>query len=180
MSELIRVSTFSRRIIGMNKQNSDEQNPVYESDYQLWVMMDHLRYLIFLARREELAGYGITPEQANILYVLRSNENSCTINEIMDYTQRKHNSISTLVNRMEKKGLVNKKKASKGRKLNIELTVKGQELIKKMKRDSFSQIFECLSEEDKQVLIAYLCRLINTSYTVAGKTCTPLHIDMLD
>lgn len=163
----------------MNQKNNNEENPADENDYQLWVMLDHLRYMIFLARKEELARYGVTPEQANILYVLRANENSCTINEIMGYTQRKHHSISTLVNRMEKRGLVTKRKASRGRKLNIEITEKGHELIKTMKRDSFSQIFKCLAEEDKEVLIAYLCRLINSSYKANGITSAPLHVSSL-
>jgi len=156
----------------MNRRTNEELN---DNDYQLWIMLDHLRYMIFKARKKELARYNITPEQAHILYILHRNSDSSTINQMMDSTQRQHHSISTLINRMTAKGLVSKIKIpGKGRRLNIMITKKGQDLLRTMTRDSFGKIFSCLSEEDKQEMIAHLCRLIVSSYKALGKQYKPL------
>jgi DNA-binding MarR family transcriptional regulator len=135
--------------------------------------------MIFKARRKELAGYNITPEQAQILYVL-GRMNSLTLNNLVDYTQHQHHSISTLINRMAKKGLVSKTRISdKGRKLNISITEKGQELLGIMSRESFSKVFACLSEEEKQEMTTYICRLLTSSYKALGKYYAPLCISEL-
>ncbi|MBN2240551.1 MAG: MarR family transcriptional regulator [Dehalococcoidales bacterium] len=154
----------------MDKKNKEK--PVSnDPDYQLWVNLDHLRYMVFKARKQELAQYDITPEQALILCVLNDNNNSLTMNKMVEYTQHQHHSISTLINRMEKKGLVLKEKFAKGRKLNIVITEKGQELIQMMERESFNRIFACLSDNEKKEMQAYLCRLIVSSYKALGQEC---------
>jgi len=164
----------------MNQRNNEE-NLSNDNDYQLWIMLDHLRYMIFRARKKELARYNITPEQAHILYILHRSGDSTTINEMVEYTQHQHHSISTLINRMVKRGLVSKIKIpDKGRRLNIVITKKGQELLQTITRDSFGEIFKCLSEEDKQEMMAYLCRLIVSSYKALGKKYKPLPVPELD
>jgi len=158
----------------MNQRTNEELN---DNDYQLWITLDHLRYMIFRARKMELARYNITPEQARILYILHRSGDSITINQMMDSTQRQHHSISTLIDRMMAKGLVRKVKIpGKGRRLNIVITKKGQDLIKTMTRDSFTKIFSCLSEEDKQEMIARLCRLIVSAYQALGIEYKPLPV----
>jgi DNA-binding MarR family transcriptional regulator len=156
-------------------QRTNEENVSNDYNYQLWIMLDHLRYMIFRARKKELSRYNITPEQAHILYILHRNGDSITINQMMESTQRQHHSISTLINRMTAKGLVSKIKIpGKGRRLDIVITKEGQELIKIMTKDSLGKIFSCLSEEEKQEMIAHLCRLMVSSYKALGKKCKPL------
>jgi DNA-binding MarR family transcriptional regulator len=162
------------------QQKNNKENISNDIDYQLWVMLDHLRYMIFKARKIELARYNISPEQAQILYTL-GRINSLTINEMVAYTQHEHHSISTLINRMAKKGLVNKVSIpGKGRRLKIVITEKGRETLGTMSRDSFGKIFACLSVEDKQEMIVHLCRLIVSSYRALGKEYTPLCIRELE
>jgi DNA-binding MarR family transcriptional regulator len=156
-------------------QGTKTEGLLTDSNYQLWIMLEHLRYMIFRARKKELARSNITPEQAHILYILHCNGDRITIGQMMDSTQRQHHSISTLINRMTAKGLVNKIRIpGKGRRLNIEMTEKGQYLLETMSGDSFSKIFSCLSEEDKKVMIAQLRRLMLSSYKALGKQCKPL------
>ena len=163
----------------MNQRNNKE-NISNDIDYQLWVMLDHLRYMIFKARKIELARYDITPEQAQILYTL-GRLKALTINEMVAYTQHEHHSISTLIDRMAKKGLVNKVSVpGKGRRLSIEITEKGKEILGTTSRDSFSKIFECLSEEEKQEMVTHLCRLMVSSYRSLGKEDMPLCIREFD
>ena len=164
----------------MDKENDNEVNLTPDIDYQLWILLDHLRYMIFEARRRELERYDITPEQAQILLTLGRSD-SFTINQLMDYTQHRHHSISTLINRMEKKELVSKVRIpGKGRKLNIKITEKGRELLRKMTRDSFGRILTCLSEGEKKEMIDYLSRSMISSYRLLGKEHTPLCIEELE
>lgn len=164
----------------MDKQSYNEANLTSDIDYQLWILLDHLRYMIFKARKRELARYEMTPEQAQILLTLGRSD-SFTINQLVEYTQHLHHSVSTMINRMEKKGLVSKMKIpGKGRKLNIKLTEKGHELLRKMARDSFGRILICLSEDEKKVMIDYLSRLMISSYKVLGRDHTPLCIEELE
>jgi DNA-binding MarR family transcriptional regulator len=157
-------------------QKKNEENLGNDIDYQLWIMLDHLRYMIFKARRKELARHHITPEQAEILYNL-GRINSLTINKLVEYTQHEHHSISTLINRMVNNGLVRKARIpGKGKTLHISITEKGQELRGIMSRDSFGNIFTCLSVEDKQEMIAYMSRLLVSSYKELGKENTPLRL----
>ena len=155
-------------------QGTIEENRLNDNDYQLWIMLDHLRYMIFRARKIELTRCNITPQQAHILYILNRSGDSTTIDEMVEYTQHQHHSISTLINRMTKNGLVSKIKIpGKGRRLNIVITEKGQDLLKTMTRDSLRKIFSCLLEEDKQEMIAHLCRLIVSAYRALGKEYKP-------
>ncbi len=160
-------------------QNENEKQISIDFNYQLWVMLDHLRYVIYKARRKELAKYKITPEQAQILYNL-GHMNSITLNKLVEYTQHQHHSISTLINRMENKGLVTKTKIpGKGKKLYISITEKGQELLGTMCRESFTGIFTCLSVDEKQEMITSMSKLLINSYKVLGNENTPLCINDL-
>ena len=164
----------------MNQRNNEE-NLSNDNDYQLWIMLDQLRYMIFRSRKMELARYNITPQQAHILYILNLSGDSTTIDEIVEYTQHQHHSISTLINRMTKKGLVSKIKIlGKGQKLDIVITEKGRDLLRIMTRDSVRKIFSCLSEEDKHEIIAYLCKLTVSSYKALGKKYKPPPVPELD
>lgn len=163
----------------MNKTDNGV-NSLDDIDYQLWVILDHLRYMIFKARRKELARYGVTPEQAQILYAL-GRISSLTINQMVEYTQHEHHSISTLINRMVIKGMVSKARIpGKGKKLYITITEKGQELLEKMSRDSISKVFTCLSEKEKQEILAHMSRLLISSYRAIGQERIPLCISELN
>lgn len=158
----------------MYQRETNDMDIGDDIDYQLWVTLDHLRYMIFKARRKELTRYSITPEQAQLLYTL-GRISPLTINQMVKYSQHEHHSVSTLINRMVNKGLVNKSRVSgKGKTLYITLTEKGQKLLEVMSRESFSQVFTCLTEEDKQELINYFNRLLISSYKALGKEHKPL------
>ncbi|MBN2074276.1 MAG: MarR family transcriptional regulator [Dehalococcoidales bacterium] len=157
-------------------QEKNEESLLNDIDYQLWITLDHLRYMIFKTRRQELSKYNITPEQAQVLYNL-GQFSSLTLNKLVEYTQHQHHSISTLINRMVKKGLVSKTKIpGKGKKLEISISEQGQEVLDTIRRDTFGTIFACLSEEDKKEMINYMSRLLISSYKELGKEITPLCI----
>ena len=131
-----------------------------DTAFSLWRVLDHTRFIIARSREKELARYGLTPEQSHVLDILQETDGSSTINEIVELTQRQHHSISTLIDRMTKQGLVSKRKGTDDkRKYEVAITVKGRELAQKMSRESISAIFAVLNESEMAQLRALLRRL---------------------
>ncbi len=128
--------------------------------FSLWRILDHTRFIIARSREKELARYGLTPEQSHVLDILQESNGSTTINQLVELTQRQHHSISTLIDRMTKQGLVSKHKGREDRRrYEVFITPKGQELAERMSRESISAIFSTLSESDMDKLRAILRRL---------------------
>jgi DNA-binding MarR family transcriptional regulator len=126
--------------------------------------------MIARSREMELARFGITPEQSHVLYILSTSGGSTTINDIVEITQRQHHSISTLINRMTKQGLVSKRKdPHDNRKYEVVITRKGQELYRRITQDSIKNNFSCLSDEAKGQLRKHLKCLLIRAYEVLGK-----------
>ena len=141
-----------------------------EEDFKLWRFLDHTRYVIARLRELELAQYGLTPEQAYVLDILNANGGSTTMGQIADMTLRPHHTISTLIERMAKHGLLEKRRTPQDRRsYEIVVTAKGDELFRKVKRKSIEMAFSTLSKEDKRLLSSILKRLLSRSYELSGK-----------
>ena len=146
-----------------------------EDNFRLWKLLDHTRFMISRSREMELADCGLTPEQSHVLEILRQNGGKSTINDIVEITQRQHHSISTLINRMVKQGLVTKKKdLNDNRKYEVVVTRKGKRLTTKMTTKSIDIVFREMSETDKSELRNYLNALLIRAYGVLGKEFVPM------
>jgi DNA-binding MarR family transcriptional regulator len=139
-------------------------------DFTLWRILDHTEFMISRTREVELARFGMTPEQSQILDILNESGGSTTINELVNITQRQHHSISTLIERMYKQRLVTKKKSGTDkRQYEVVITQKGKELLKSMTRDSIRAIFASLTKEEMDLLKVLLMRLADEAYKVSKK-----------
>ena len=147
-----------------------------DPEFQLWRIMDHTRFMIARAREKELAQFGLTPEQSHVLDILIDRGGTDTINEIVEVTQRQHHSISTLVARMARQGLVAKKKnASDLRQWNVAITRKGEQVFRDLTRDSIHRIISCLSSQERTEFKAGLLCLLKRAYEVLGCPETPIY-----
>ncbi|OGN94883.1 MAG: hypothetical protein A2Y89_01030 [Chloroflexi bacterium RBG_13_51_18] len=134
-------------------------------DFNLWRFLNHTAFMINRSRQKELAQYGVTPEQAQVLDILHQGRGMATISDIVNITLRQHHSISTLVSRMAMQGLVKKvRNASDARRYNVTITEKGRALFRAITRDSITEIFSCLSERDRQELDKGLKKLMEKAY----------------
>jgi DNA-binding MarR family transcriptional regulator len=150
------------------------QGMATDTDFSLWRVLDHTRFMIARSREMELAKYDLTPEQSHVLDILQESNGSTTINQLVVITQRQHHSISTLIDRMTKQGLVTKQKEGiDKRKYEVVITDKGKELVTKMTRDSIRAVFSGLSEEDKKRLHSYLSLLAKEAYRVLRRNPAP-------
>ncbi|MCR4393211.1 MAG: MarR family transcriptional regulator [Dehalococcoidales bacterium] len=151
-------------------QSEREGKPEVDLDFVLWRVLDHTRFMISRLREKELDQFGITPEMSYILDILTQRGGTTTINEIAEITMRKHHSISTQIARMAKQGLVKKIKNHKDlRGYDIVITEKGQDLFKRITRDSIREVFSCLSIEDKKALDIRLKALLMHAYHLSKK-----------
>ena len=157
----------------MNRK-SKGANQIADLDFELWRLFDHTRFMIGRLREMELAEFGLTPEQSHVLYILVQNGGKTTINKIVEITQRQHHSISTLINRMTKQGLVTKiKTPDDNRRYDVVITKKGQSLLKMTTRNSIKEVFSCLTEKDRKDFAAHLVRLDKKAYSMHGKEPMP-------
>ena len=132
-----------------------------DQDYALWLLLLKARRCIFKARDKELSQYGITPEQAGVLFIVQTLDNKVTPAEISRLTCREPHTVSVLISRMEKNGLVRKvKDLDRKNLIRIVLTEKGQQAYDhSSKRETIYSIMSVLSKEERQQLRSYLNRL---------------------
>jgi DNA-binding MarR family transcriptional regulator len=154
----------------MIQQDNNAQSTTAEEDISLWRFLDHTRYVISRSRELELAQFGLSPEQVYVLDILSVRGGSTTIGDIVDMTSRQHHTISTLVARMAKRGLVARKRSVKDRRsYDIVLTKNGNELFQKVTRHSIEMVFSTLTREEKQALNSILKQLLTTALGLSGK-----------
>jgi DNA-binding MarR family transcriptional regulator len=128
-------------------------------DLELWKLLDHAHSGVSRARELELGQYGLTLEQAGLLRTLMEKGGSATNSEIADSYMRQYNSVTTLVNRMEKSGLVKKEKSPADKRFIVSITDKGLNLYNKVTLNSIRMAFLELSSSEKQELAKYLAQV---------------------
>jgi len=132
-----------------------------DPDYNLWVLLHQARDAIFRARDKELSQYGITTMQSAVLFIITALGGEATATEISRWLSREPHSVSGLLARMEREGLVRKvKDLVKKSQVNVTLTAKGRQAhSESLKRESLRGIMSCLTEEERQQLVSSLKQL---------------------
>ena len=129
-----------------------------DQDYRLWVLLNQVRDAVLKARQKELNQYNISASQAAVLLVIEAIGPKATPAEISRRVFRKPHSVSGILSRMEKKGLVMRLKDLDRKNLvRVVLTGKGREAYyQSTKQESIRQIMSSLSEEERQQLTSSL------------------------
>ncbi len=162
----------------MKKNQNDIENirtsKKNDPDINLYILLDQADSIITNTVELELKHLHMTQPQARILAMLSRENRPVTIEELANWTLKVFNSVSTLVNRMEKKGLIKKTKNLGDLKTYITLTEKGIELYhKKVTERSIHLIFEKLSFEEKKRLESTLMKLRDTARDLLGMDYRP-------
>ena len=129
-----------------------------DEDQDLWFLLTHTRYAIFRAREKELQRYGISPEQVSLLFVVQSMGNKATPASLSRYLLRQPHTVSALVDRMTKRGLVKKVKDMDRKNLvRVAITEKGQKAYEQStKRGPIHRIMGELNADEKKIFRHYL------------------------
>jgi MarR family transcriptional regulator, organic hydroperoxide resistance regulator len=133
----------------------DEQAKYYsyqDDDQDLWMLLTHARYAIFRAREKELQRYGVSPEQVGLLFVVQALGNKATPAALSRHILRQPHTVSALVDRMARRGLVKKVKDLDRKNLvRVVMTEKGQKIYElSTKRGPIHRIFNSVSPEEKK------------------------------
>jgi DNA-binding MarR family transcriptional regulator len=137
----------------MGIDDSKKDDSLIDS-YRLFSLLRQTADSVLKAREAELKKYNLSPEQAAALVCIRSLDNKATPAELSRWLFRKRNSITILLNRMHKLGLINKR-INKDRKnsITIKLTKKGYDAYQKsIEFLAFRSIIEVLPEEKRKQL----------------------------
>lgn len=123
-----------------------------DEDQDLWLLLTHTRYAVFRAREKELQRYGVSPEQVGLLFVVQQLGNNATPASISRHILRQPHTVSALVDRMAKRGLVKKVKDLDRKNLvRVVMTEKGQKTYDiSTKRGPIHRILSVLEDGEKK------------------------------
>jgi DNA-binding MarR family transcriptional regulator len=129
------------------------------------MLIGRARDFMLKAREQELAPYQITHRQAYVADILYNLGRKATLTELASYVDRGVNTLSYLMTRMERDGLVRRvREKPKSTLLKFELTERGEIAYKNSeKRESIKKIMSVLSEEEQQQLIILMQKLIKSA-----------------
>jgi DNA-binding MarR family transcriptional regulator len=152
--------------IRISKRNDPEVN--------LYILLDQTDGIVTNAVELEVKHLRVTQPQVKILTILSRQDTPVTLEELSNWTLKEFNSVSTLINRMEKKGLVKKIKKNNDLKTYVTLTEKGSKLYHKgVTERSIHLIFDGLSEEERKQLKELLKKVRNTTRELLGLAYKP-------
>ena len=157
----------------MAKLDYDERAKFFSDgdEYQdLYLLFARARYLTFRARERELQRYGLTPEQSQVLFVTQALKNKATPAAISRLLLRQPHTVSAIVDRMSKKGLIKKTKDLERKNMvRVSLTDKGKEAYElTTKRGPIHRILGTLNKEERKAFHGYLERVLSRSREELG------------
>ncbi len=144
--------------------NKDQINTTAEEERQLWILLSETQRLLVAVSEKEMKPLGITLAQSGVLYVLHTmkRENiSSTPAEIARWLSRRPITVSALLNRMEKQGLVTQKREISPKRIQVEMTEKGEQMYRDMImiRRAVPTILSSLSPNQRKQMKTYLGKL---------------------
>jgi DNA-binding MarR family transcriptional regulator len=145
-----------------------------DPEINLYVLLDQTNCIVNNAVEMELQHLRMTQPQVRVLTMLSREDHPVTLDELANWTLKEFNSVSTLINRMEKKGLIKKLKKEGDLKTYIRLTEKGSHLYHlEVTEKSIHLIFGKLSEAEKKQLDSLLKKVRDTTRDLLGMDYRP-------
>ena len=141
-----------------------------DRDYNLWVLLRQVSDIIFNAREAELQQHGLPATQAEVLFVIKAIGDKTTPAQMSRMMFRRPHSVSGIIDRMKKAGLVKKTKDLHRKNLvRVTITEKGEKAYKQaLKRKSVQKIMSSLPEAECQKLKSILETLRNKGLKELG------------
>ena len=141
---------------------------------RLHALLDSTRETIQKAVKLELAQYKMSQSQVKVMHMLARTGDGLTLGQLSEFAIRKLNSMTTLINRMQKKGLVKKVKRDGDSKTYVFLTDKGMDIYDNTVTErSITLIFDILSDEEKKQLTTLLSKLQSEARDLLGLDYKP-------
>jgi DNA-binding MarR family transcriptional regulator len=129
--------------------------------YRLFSLLGFTYTSMLSARRKELESSGVSITRGWVLWALKAMEQPTTIVDMARILGRDHQTTSQLLQRMEKEGLVKRRREPKKRLITVALTAKGEEALSRTfdKHEVIDDIMSSLTPDEQNMLRAFLERL---------------------
>lgn len=138
------------------------KNARISQDFELFVLLTQVGNAALKLRERELRQSHLSVAQAGILRLVRAIQDKATPAEISRWTMREDHSVSGILDRMEKEGLV-KRVADPNRKKGVRVALMGkgeQAYLEASKlRGTMTSIFTGLSDEERKQLRSALIKV---------------------
>jgi DNA-binding MarR family transcriptional regulator len=140
---------------------TEEEKDLNPDEYFiLWVLIAQTRDAILKARERDYARYGISNERRAILYIIQHKGGRAAPVDIARSLFRELHSITEMLKRMEKDGLVERHQGSGRSRVEVTLTTQGRDVLyQSMLNETDRRIFSVLPKEDRERLASYLWQL---------------------
>jgi len=127
---------------------------IEDKEYDIWILLSRVYHLIAMLRKLELSKYDILAVQSYIIFIIKALGNETTPSKISEYVYQQRSSVSDILNRMVKQGLIKKTNKSGGKKrVIVTLTDKGEKALTLSKnREYLHKVMSSLTEEKKRQL----------------------------
>jgi DNA-binding MarR family transcriptional regulator len=144
-----------------------------DDDYRLYRLLLRTSEIVSRVRTKELnelSDYGITSSQVGILFAIKIMGKDTTGAKISRFLHRNPNTISELLVKMDKKGLIKKIREPHTKKgMRIAITEKGMEAFQtSINRRSVHRIFYCLSSEEHIQMESLLTKVLSNALEELG------------
>jgi DNA-binding MarR family transcriptional regulator len=138
------------------RRNSESENTVL----RLWLLLHRVHDALALCEDSTFRKYGLTMEQFGVLSTVKGSGGSLRPTDLALLLERSPNSVSMLVDRMVKAGLVKRIRDRADRRVvNVTLTSKGENALEPAAPEDWElvrKILSVLSDEDKHALASML------------------------
>jgi len=145
--------------------------PFTDKDYNLFLLMHLALNAVSKARHYEVMRLGLTHTEFLLLVTVHGMDGSTTPAEISRWMMRKPPTISGLLNRMERNGLVRRRSDAKNKKQRrVVMTKKGKELFRlAQEQNALHTIMGSMSDEGFEQLWTLLEELNDTALSLTEK-----------
>jgi DNA-binding MarR family transcriptional regulator len=167
----------------MSDVSPDEINQIRlqkrnDQDINLYILSHQTQTIISNSVDIELKHLRVTQAQVTVMTMLSREDRPVTLDELTSWCLKDFSSVFTLINRMEKNGLVKKIKKNDDPKTYIALTSKGSVLYhQKITERSIHSIFDTLSADEKKQLDFLMKKLRDNARDLLGLDFRPPFLD---
>ncbi|MBT3362444.1 MAG: MarR family transcriptional regulator [Chloroflexi bacterium] len=136
--------------------------------WPLWLLLHRTSYAMRRAREIELQKFGLSDIQAAVIFLVKEAETALTPAEIARRLFREAHTVSALLGRMEKQGLVKKIKDQKRKnQIRIELAPDGEKAYAQAKEmKSIGKIMSSLTGKKQEKLWEHLETLLSKAHSL--------------
>jgi DNA-binding MarR family transcriptional regulator len=131
-----------------------------DDPFLLWVLIAQTKDAILKARQRDYARFGISDDRRAILYIIMDNGGTATPVVIARNLFRELHSVTEMLKRMEKDGLVERRKGTGRSKVEVVITQQGIDVFEQSYHNETDQrIFSALTKQERERLSQYLWKL---------------------